>query len=63
MYVIKIKDNTGQKRKIRTKVVNALDEGTMDPSLFVTYTPQTNGVPSESKLATYMVIYCFLICE
>lgn len=54
MYVIKIKDNTGKKRKIRTKVVNALDEETMDPSLFVTYTPQTNGVPSESKLATYM---------
>ncbi|XP_011150054.2 PAN2-PAN3 deadenylation complex subunit Pan3 isoform X3 [Harpegnathos saltator] len=26
----------------------------MDPSLFVAYTPQTNGVPSESKLATYM---------
>ncbi|KAG6797765.1 PAN2-PAN3 deadenylation complex subunit PAN3 [Apis cerana] len=26
----------------------------MDPSMFVTYTPQTNGVPLESKLATYM---------
>lgn len=31
----------------------------MDPSMFVTYTPQTNGVPSESKLATYMVIHLF----
>ena len=29
-------------------------EGEMDPSMFVTYTPQTNGVPLESKLATYM---------
>ncbi|XP_035723493.1 PAN2-PAN3 deadenylation complex subunit PAN3-like [Vespa mandarinia] len=26
----------------------------MDPSMFVTYTSQTNGVPLESKLATYM---------
>ncbi|XP_078042424.1 poly(A) specific ribonuclease subunit PAN3 [Augochlora pura] len=26
----------------------------MDPSMFVAYTPQTNGVPLESKLATYM---------
>ncbi|KAK0177411.1 hypothetical protein PV328_001468 [Microctonus aethiopoides] len=26
----------------------------MDPSMFVTYTPQTNVVPLESKLATYM---------
>ncbi|KZC08356.1 PREDICTED: PAB-dependent poly(A)-specific ribonuclease subunit PAN3 isoform X1 [Dufourea novaeangliae] len=26
----------------------------MDPPIFVTYTPQTNGVPLESKLATYM---------
>ncbi|XP_017764887.1 PREDICTED: PAB-dependent poly(A)-specific ribonuclease subunit PAN3 isoform X2 [Eufriesea mexicana] len=26
----------------------------MDPSMFVTYTPQTNGIPLESKLATYM---------
>ncbi|XP_043585940.1 PAN2-PAN3 deadenylation complex subunit PAN3 isoform X1 [Bombus pyrosoma] len=26
----------------------------MDPSMFVPYTPQTNGVPLESKLATYM---------
>lgn len=33
----------------------------MDPSLFVAYTPQTNGVPSESKLATYMVAYHFCI--
>nr|XP_012150894.1 PREDICTED: PAB-dependent poly(A)-specific ribonuclease subunit PAN3 isoform X1 [Megachile rotundata]XP_012150895.1 PREDICTED: PAB-dependent poly(A)-specific ribonuclease subunit PAN3 isoform X1 [Megachile rotundata] len=29
----------------------------MDPSMFVAYTPQTNGVPLESKLATYMVVY------
>lgn len=29
----------------------------MDPSMFVAYTPQTNGVPLESKLATYMVSY------
>lgn len=29
----------------------------MDPSMFVTYTPQTNGVPLESKLATYMVTH------
>lgn len=29
-------------------------EEEMDPSMFVTYTPQTNGVPLESKLATYM---------
>lgn len=34
--------------------VNAVAEGEMDPSMFVTYTPQTNGVPLESKLATYM---------
>ncbi|XP_066590957.1 PAN2-PAN3 deadenylation complex subunit pan3 [Prorops nasuta] len=26
----------------------------MDPAMFVAYTPQTNGVPLESKLATYM---------
>ncbi|XP_033306580.1 PAN2-PAN3 deadenylation complex subunit PAN3 isoform X1 [Bombus bifarius] len=26
----------------------------MDPSMFVPFTPQTNGVPLESKLATYM---------
>ncbi|XP_012285188.1 PAN2-PAN3 deadenylation complex subunit PAN3 [Orussus abietinus] len=26
----------------------------MDPSMFVAYTPETNGVPLESKLATYM---------
>ncbi|XP_015509481.2 PAN2-PAN3 deadenylation complex subunit PAN3 isoform X1 [Neodiprion lecontei] len=35
-------------------VVNAVDGREMDPSMFVTYTPQTNGVPQESKLATYM---------
>jgi len=29
--------------------------------MFVAYSPQTNGVPLESKLATYMVIHCFLI--
>lgn len=40
--------------KDKTKIVNALAEEAMDPSLFVAYTPQTNGVPSESKLATYM---------
>lgn len=33
----------------------------MDPSIFVPYTPQTNGVPLESKLATYMVIDYFYI--
>jgi len=38
-------------------VVNAVAEEAMDPSMFVTYTPQTNGVPSESKLATYMVTH------
>lgn len=27
----------------------------MDPSMFVTYSPQANVVPLESKLATYMV--------
>lgn len=27
----------------------------MDPSMFVAYSPQVNGVPLESKLATYMV--------
>ena len=32
----------------------------MDPSMFVPYTTQTNGVPLESKLATYMVIICNL---
>lgn len=35
-------------------VVNAVVEEKMDPSMFVAYTPQTNGVPLESKLATYM---------
>lgn len=35
-------------------MVNAVVEGDMDPSMFVAYTPQTNGVPLESKLATYM---------
>lgn len=36
------------------RAVNAVVEGEMDPSMFVAYTPQTNGVPLESKLATYM---------
>lgn len=47
-------------RKISTKVVNAVAEEAMDPSMFVTYTPQANGVPLESKLATYMVTHYFL---
>lgn len=34
--------------------VNAVVEEEMDPSMFVPYAPQTNGVPLESKLATYM---------
>lgn len=41
-------------------IVNAVVEKEMDPSMFVPYTPQTNGVPLESKLATYMVIICNL---
>lgn len=41
-------------------IVNAVVEEEMDPSMFVPYTPQTNGVPLESKLATYMVIICNL---
>lgn len=39
--------------------VNAACQGDMDPSMFVAYTPQVNGVPLESKLATYMVIHLF----
>ncbi|KAH0955941.1 hypothetical protein HN011_007940 [Eciton burchellii] len=35
-------------------MVNAVAEEAMDPSMFVAYSPQTNGVPLESKLATYM---------
>lgn len=36
------------------KAVNAMVDGEMDPSMFVAYAPETNGVPLESKLATYM---------
>lgn len=42
--------------------VDAVFEGNMDPSMFVAYTPQTNGVPLESKLATYMVSF-FYSCK
>ena len=38
----------------RSVIVNAVGEEEMDPSMFVPYTTQTNGVPLESKLATYM---------
>jgi hypothetical protein len=40
-------------------VVNAAFNEDMDPSMFVAYTPQANGVPLESKLATYMVLFFF----
>ena len=42
--------------------VNAAHQGggIMDPSMFVAYTHQANGVPLESKLATYMVLYILL---
>lgn len=36
------------------RLVNAEIKSEMDPSMFVSYSPQTNVVPMESKLATYM---------